>query len=45
MTDVNQEVLVNDARCEVTGTGRPTIGVISCAVFAAAGSSDLVPKT
>jgi hypothetical protein len=45
MTNVNQEVLMNDPRREVTATRRPTIEMVLCAVLAAAGSSDLVAGT
>jgi hypothetical protein len=36
---------VNDARGEVTGTGRSTIERVLCPVMAAAGSVDVVAGT
>ena len=44
-TNANQEVVMNDARREVTGTGRPTIKMVLCAVLAAAGSGVVVAGT
>jgi len=45
MTNVDKEVLMNDARREVTEAGRPALEMILCAVLAAAGSSDQVAGT
>ena len=45
MTNANQEVLMNDARRDVTATGRPTIEMVLRAVLAATGSSDPVAGT
>jgi hypothetical protein len=45
MNNVDEEELMNDARREVTGTGRSTIEMIVWAVPAAAGSSDVVANT